>query len=288
MDEADQARSQPTRLVGALCQNPTNIARWQTNASGRRDAARPARAGWAALRQFRFRGISGSERRWSSGDRSERATGSTPPTPLIESRVDWTQLTGLVALTRARGGHANSAPSVSRPTRAIWLSRLGGAAALGDVVISFSRNPFAAIGANDDDDAARRASSGRFSQLRGHRQQIEKSPALTPAASLLVETFTVATASKRVQSKLSPTYWLTYIQVALSSSICTEAPMRPKQQMLFSTLFVNSGYRDTHSSKYQTCSNCLDRDGEPCCEARLGRRGLLQREREPEPLALNG
>jgi len=24
-----------------------------------------------------------------SGDRSERATGSTPPTPLIESRVDW-------------------------------------------------------------------------------------------------------------------------------------------------------------------------------------------------------
>lgn len=64
--------------------------------------------------------------------------------------------------------------------------------------------------------------------------------------------------------------------------------MRPKKQMLFSTLFRHFGSRDTHSSKYQTCSNCLDRDGEPCCEARLDRRGLLQREREPEPLALNG
>jgi len=37
----------------------------------------------------------------------------------------------------------------------MWLSGLGGAAPLGDVAISFSRNPFAAIGANDDDgDAA--------------------------------------------------------------------------------------------------------------------------------------
>ena len=40
-------------------------------------------------------------------------------------------------LARARGGHADSATSVSRPTRAKWLSRLGGAAALGDVANSF-------------------------------------------------------------------------------------------------------------------------------------------------------
>jgi 8-oxo-dGTP pyrophosphatase MutT (NUDIX family) len=38
---------------------------------------------------FHFSDIPVRGRRWSSGDRSERATGSTPPTPLIESRVDW-------------------------------------------------------------------------------------------------------------------------------------------------------------------------------------------------------
>jgi hypothetical protein len=58
---------------------------------------------------------------------------------------------------------------------------------LADVAISFSRNPFVAndgaraIGANDDDDddAAAAAPALDSNQLRGHRQQIGKSAALT-------------------------------------------------------------------------------------------------------------
>ena len=98
------------------------------------------------------------------------------------------QLTGLVALTRAREADTpiQRRRSAGRPAP-YWLSRLGGAAALGDVAISFSRNPFAAIGANDDDDdaaaAAPAANDGARAldnnQLRGHRQKIGKSAALS-------------------------------------------------------------------------------------------------------------
>ncbi len=55
------------------------------------------------------------------------------------------EFTVMVAYTRAREADTPVPRSVSRPTRAIWLSRLGGPAALGDVAISFSRNPFAAM-----------------------------------------------------------------------------------------------------------------------------------------------
>jgi hypothetical protein len=80
---------------------------------------------------------------------------------------------------RAQGGHADSATSVSRPTRTIWLRRLGGAAALGDIASSLFREIlFRGIRWR------RRWSSGDppavldGNQLRGHRQQIGKSAAL--------------------------------------------------------------------------------------------------------------
>ena len=146
-------------------------------------------------------------RRWSSGDRSERATGSTPPTPLIESRVDWApQLTGLVALTRAReadtpiqrrrsAGRPAPYGSAAWAALRLWVtspflfrgirSRRSGRM----MMMLMMRAPRRRRRTMERGRSARTmmmsaaapamVSSGRFSQLRGHRQQIEKSAALT-------------------------------------------------------------------------------------------------------------
>src|SRR5450830_471879 len=62
---------------------------------GRCSGGRPHDGDVAGGAGFLCSDIPGRGRRWSAGDRSdrrcgrERATGSTPPTPRIESRVDW-------------------------------------------------------------------------------------------------------------------------------------------------------------------------------------------------------